>query len=677
MRALLIALLLLASAPAWSTQGSGTTEHQRGEFRFHTGPAPGFVQARDVPEAWPDAPDEEPWRTWLVDHQVDLRDGRYALYEDLAYQPLSTELVGEAARLDVNFSPDFQRLVLHRVALRRDGRWLDRLDPAKVSLVRREKRFEQDLADGTIAALLVLEDVQVGDVVRVTYTVEGSNPVMAGSLAEGFTLAWNAPSLVRAGRAVFDRDAEVALRWRGEPRPLKRGRDGGSQVVSFEYRNIPAVLNPGDIPSWFNPYPRLQLARERSWADVVAWALPLYPNSPALPAELEQRLAAWQSLPPLARAGAALQLMQEDVRYFGIEMGDNTHRPQPPDVVWARRYGDCKDKTYLLVQMLRRMGLEAEPALVSTRLGRALADELPAASAFNHVIVRLRHEGKSYWLDPTLTGQRGDIGGRDLHDYGLALPVVAGADALVPVQAPEGVRNEVVVVEHFVPDQDGKAVELRVQTTYRGDRADDVRRSLQARRPEQVARNSIDYHRKRFGELTVVDPLSVTEDEAENILVVHERYRLEDPLEPSGRTRTLAAYAEGLTSGTSLPDRVERDAPIGLPRPATLRHEILVDLPEGWVLENLPGKKAIQGGPTSYTRQLDLDNRRARLVHELQLASDHVPAGQASEYVRGLREMREAMGLKLQLGAPTELRDSNRDRRLKALLRGALEDKEE
>ena len=85
----------------------------------------------------------------------------------------------------------------------------------------------------------------------------------------------------------------------------------------------------------------------------------------------------------------ASRFVQDDIRYLGIEVGMARRRPTAPDQVFEQRYGDCKDKTALLVAMLRLGGLAAYPALVSSTQGPDLDQWVPSPDAFDHAIVRV------------------------------------------------------------------------------------------------------------------------------------------------------------------------------------------------------------------------------------------------------------------------------------------------
>jgi len=91
----------------------------------------------------------------------------------------------------------------------------------------------------------------------------------------------------------------------------------------------------------------------------------------------------WRGLPDDGqRVLAVLRFLQEEVRYQGIETGAAAYTPASPSAVFARRFGDCKDKTLFCVTVLRALGIDAWPVLVSTDLRQTLRDWLPTAGQF-------------------------------------------------------------------------------------------------------------------------------------------------------------------------------------------------------------------------------------------------------------------------------------------------------
>jgi tetratricopeptide (TPR) repeat protein len=93
--------------------------------------------------------------------------------------------------------------------------------------------------------------------------------------------------------------------------------------------------------------------------------------------------------------------LHEHVRYTGIELADAAIVPWPPAEVAKRGFGDCKDKSTLLVALLRAAGIEADLVLLSTGPGWDVDRELPGMGVFDHAIVRARSGGKDVWIDAT------------------------------------------------------------------------------------------------------------------------------------------------------------------------------------------------------------------------------------------------------------------------------------
>ena len=249
MRAIVWGLFLLAG----TAQGA-VVEHERGEYRFGTGAVPEFVERAPSPEQWPaDAPgaEDERWRYWLYDVQADRREGRDQLFVDYAYEVRGASLVGDAGRFQVSFNPGYQQLTIHDVRLRRDGQWLDRLSPERISLARREDGFEQDLADGAVTALIVLDDVRPRDVVRIAYSIAGSNPVLAGQGSDWIRFGWQHPMLRASLRVLLDPGTRPNIhRENGAPEAVVVERADAVEV-RLEAEALPLVVDDGQYPAWY------------------------------------------------------------------------------------------------------------------------------------------------------------------------------------------------------------------------------------------------------------------------------------------------------------------------------------------------------------------------------------------------------------------------------------------
>jgi transglutaminase-like putative cysteine protease len=675
MKSLWCAVLLFAA----SVCEAATVEHVRGDLRFSTGDAPAFVARRDLPARWdakaPGA-DDRRWRYWLYDVQSDRRAGRDQVYVEHVFEPKSPSLIGEAGRFQINFNPEFQTMAIHRVELLRDGAWQNRLVPDRISLARRESEFEQDLTDGSVTALIVLDDVRVDDVIRISYSTTGSNPILAGQIADWTTLSWRNPTLRSGLRVLYDPGTKFRVHRENtaiEPQ-VRRGTD--AVEVQVQAQALPATVFEDSYPAWYQPYPVVQIAPERSWGEVVAWALPLYPRHTApFDADLERRLAQWKALPdPQARLTAALRAVQNDVRYFGIEIGDNSHRPNPPDLVWRRRYGDCKDKTYLLATLLNRMGIDAVPALVDTDRGRAIGEFVPSASSFNHVIVRARIGDETVWVDPTIAQQGGDPRRFDLGDYGMALPVAQGVAALEAIARPRDANAGVEVIERFAPSADGREVAFEVETLYTGASADYQRRNTLSERGEELARRYSEYYRKRYGDVETLGEPVIEDDPDRNRLRIRERYLLKSAFgSESGGVRALEVYAEALQTASNLPTALERNGPLGYAPRGRYRHEVEVRLPERWKPTFVAERIDRTSHAFGFQRQVEVGERSVKVVYEMTVERNELPVERVAAHLQELRKVRDELSANLRFAIPASLDAKQREDRLRDLLRDVMQ----
>ena len=316
-----------------------------------------------------------------------------------------------AGAIAIPWHPDLSDLVVHKVQILRDGKAIDVLDAGQEFMVlRRENNLERAMLDGILTAVLQPEGLAVGDTVNVAFTVRRKAD-RNGFLSENIQLL--APGM--ATERLYVRDiwpADRTLRWRASalmPKPkLERSKLGNELVLDAVDAVAPHA--PEDAPMRFRMPPSLEVSEYKSWNEISSIAAPLYataaelrPDSP-LRAEID-RIAKTTS-DPGQRAMAALRLVQDKIRYVALAMGDGGVVPATADQTWSRKYGDCKGKTVTLLALLKGLGIEAEPMLVSSTFGDSLPDRLPIARIFDHVLVRARIAGKNYYLDGTHSGDR-------------------------------------------------------------------------------------------------------------------------------------------------------------------------------------------------------------------------------------------------------------------------------
>jgi hypothetical protein len=207
----------------------------------------------------------------------------------------------------------------------------------------------------------------------------------------------------------------------------------------------------------------------RTWTDVGRWYEGLIRDVPR--GDEEIRALAREAVAgvddPRERTAILLELVRERVRYVAVEVGVGGYRPSPPGEVLERRWGDCKDKSLLLIDLLAQAGVEAHPALVRLDEHRRIDSRFPGADQFNHLIVAAPEEalpvgpgdvagGGYLFLDPT----------QDRGGLTWVHPALQGQHALV-VRGDSSGLAEIPAL----PDREIRELEVRLTVGEDGDAA--------------------------------------------------------------------------------------------------------------------------------------------------------------------------------------------------------------
>jgi hypothetical protein len=423
-------------------------------------------------------------------------------------------------------------------------------------------------------------------------------------------------------------------------------------------------------------------------------ALPEEPSQ-----EVRERVAALTASLPTsaAKAEALLRFVQDEVRYLGIELGQSSHRPSAPDEVLRRRYGDCKDKSLLLVAMLRCLGIKAHVALVQSDYRARVHDFQPSPYAFNHAIVyvpeapptanglrlnrslagaasetlnrtslgrataadpkfaattSLEEDREStfaptqgIWLDPTASSQGGAFDQRAVGNFGYGLVLTDGTKDLLPMPVRAGSEGEAHVREVYTVTDYEAPAQLEVTTVYRGATADFYRYNRHQTDAQYFTQQLTGLLARFFPGVRNVRPIEWSDERETNTLTATATYEVPDFWRATGQFRTAELYPWGVSERLPRPETTERDVPFVLPYPQVAEHSIEVRLPSDWTIK--PENTRIHDPTFDYTFAVRGEGRKIWLNYSWRTLAESVPPNRMVEWGRATGEVRNGLGYRL------------------------------
>jgi len=586
----------------------------------------------------------------LSEVQVQISKSDKVAYRRSVATALNARGVESLGHVEIGFDPSYQTLTLHAVTVYRAGRSIPKLASSTVRVLQREKDLEYRIFDGTKTANLFLDDLRVGDSVEYSYSISGSNPVFGNRQFGRFDLQWQAPVAHVYRRLNVPAGRTLALSSRNTRLSAQVTDSASGREYIWDVVGQPALVVESEAPGWFDPYASVQWSEFESWGAVARWAEPMYRVparlGPALQREID-RIAS-NSADPGERMLAALRFVQSEVRYLGVEVGPGSYAPNPPQLVLDRRFGDCKDKTMLTISLLRGLGIEAQPALVHTTLRRTVADEPPSPAVFNHVIVHAHVGDRDYWLDPTRARQQGDLSTIFQPDYGVALLVAPGTQALVkmPALMPPSFGRTIQVEFDMRPGYD-QPVRLTVKSTYKGSGADGVRNMLASQSRDELQQRYLNFYARSYPNIKIAEPLSEVDDASANQMTVVEQYWVTDLWKRNATARRdeFSIHAADMGDLLAQPKESIRKSPLAQQFPMDLTLITSVLLPDDWDIA--PSRTHVDDPAFDFEQSIVANRRRFVLTNHFVSRSDQIAAADVPAYAAKLKKADDVLGYRL------------------------------
>ena len=178
--------------------------------------------------------------------------------------------------------------------------------------------------------------------------------------------------------------------------------EGPNDIYSWEFSRIPQIIPEPSMPPVIEVTPLVLLSTFQSWDEIYKWWWKLAEDKviadEAIKMKVRELAKDKKTLEEKLRA--IYHFCARDIRYVAIEYGQAGYEPHYAAEIFRNKYGDCKDKSILLVAMLKEIGIEAYPVLIGTRGVVKMQDDFPMQN-FNHCIVALRRQDELVFVDPT------------------------------------------------------------------------------------------------------------------------------------------------------------------------------------------------------------------------------------------------------------------------------------
>jgi hypothetical protein len=323
------------------------------------------------------------------------------------------------------------------------------------------------------------------------------------------------------------------------------------------------------------------------------------------------------------KAEAIGDFVQQKIRYFVIEMGVGGYQPHAAEDIFRGRYGDCKDKATLLSAMLSSVGIHS--ALVMVDSERGVIDPEDPSIVGNHMIgaieipagyespklhsVVTAKTGKRYLIfDPTwyLT-PFGQLEDNLQGSYGVLMEGDQSQILQLPLMDPK--LNTIHRTAKFALSAEGTLTGSVTDKRF-GDLAES-RRHIFSTEDEAKQREYMD--RVMARDFTAA---SMTGLKVENLDALNKDLTTTFDLRANHfasftgpllmvRPRVLGSYGLDV-------DRKVRHVAINLEQTMQGTDEFDIELPEGYVVDELPDPVKVDLGFASYVSSTEL---RGRVLH--------------------------------------------------------------
>ncbi|GAA5022371.1 hypothetical protein GCM10011506_01080 [Marivirga lumbricoides] len=625
----LISLLLLQFLPVFSQQ-------------IKTTKAPGWIKSY----SWTDD-SEKPYTTkgihnLLLSHQYNLQTEE--VYVKNAYKIVDANGISDGATIQISFDPTYEKLSIHSITIHRGNQKSKEIAP-DFMLLQREENAEINMYDGSYTAIMNLEDIRVGDIIEFEHTIQGMNPVQNGLFSKTCYLK-GFYSISRRNIEVINTSQNKLTHYSSSGNLKELVKTPSGYTVNLT--ELEGIKYEDQAPLWyeFSDFIIFTQFNQQKFTDWSSRLFSISSSEHKSVSNIVEELIAGEST-KIGMAEKLINFTQDEIRYLSLSAGMSAYKPKGPAKALKDRYGDCKDKSLLLVTMLKSIGINAFPVLVNTYDREHVADLPLTPQIFNHCIVMLEWESKSIFIDPTISQQGGTLYNTYLPDYGKGYIVTDTSVTYSDIPQSSNGRTE--ITQDFYIKGSQEPVQFKVLTEYYGRNADEYRPSFELADQQTIKDSYIDHYERFFDNVEFSSEIESLSYPETNLFKVLENYELKDfwkdPKNPGLQSKAI--YAEIVYNNMLTEFQKRRNSPLSLNFPTEIIQRIYIHMPEP--TNFYPDWQEVKNEFFEFSRSLSYDsyNQKVNFICKFKVLKDHVPPNKVEYYKARIEQVNELLGIEI------------------------------
>lgn len=248
--------------------------------------------------------------------------------------------------------------------------------------------------------------VTLGSTVDYKVVIQEKKPTMEGKFSSSDYFQGYNPILLSRYKVIIPKDMELKYYLinplKDVPLSPVTEQQGDKKTYLWEFKDIPQILEEESMPPLDEVAFGILLTNLDSWEGFSTWWREKIKGKTEPDRSIKEKVAELTKglSAPKEKVEALFNYVKGQIRYVYIDLGKSGYEPASAPEVFQNKYGDCKDKSTLLISMLRSAGIPAYYVLIPTHNVGNWIRYFPYPFQFDHCIVAVEKEGKYSFIDP-------------------------------------------------------------------------------------------------------------------------------------------------------------------------------------------------------------------------------------------------------------------------------------